>query len=181
MATRRRRLRREVYGYHGTTKDVAREIKRNGFRASVNTYDWLGDGVYFWQDAPSRAREWATTRFKEAAAVLGARMQLSDACMDLLDIDWWHLLDRAYTLLVNEAAHSRMPLPQQGSSKAHRLDCAVVNYCTELARSEGVEIPAVRAAFIEGTPVFPNSAIYNRAHVQIAVIDVTIIEDIFVV
>jgi hypothetical protein len=44
-----------------------------------------------------------------------------------------------------------------------------------------VEIPAVRAAFIEGTAVFPNSAIYNRAHVQIAVVDVTIIEDIFVV
>ena len=57
MPIGRRRFRREVYGYHGTTKDVALEIKRNGFRASENAYDWLGDGVYFWQDAPSRAWE----------------------------------------------------------------------------------------------------------------------------
>lgn len=42
-----------VCGYHGTTLARADAILENGqFQLSQNPWDWLGDGVYFWQDAP---------------------------------------------------------------------------------------------------------------------------------
>ena len=41
-----------VTGYHGTTRRFAEKILRDDFVASVNEWDWLGHGVYFWQDAP---------------------------------------------------------------------------------------------------------------------------------
>ncbi|HEU4883856.1 MAG TPA: hypothetical protein VFT45_16470 [Longimicrobium sp.] len=46
-------------GYHGTSAEAARRILSSGFEISRNEYDWLGDGAYFFQDAPLRAREWA--------------------------------------------------------------------------------------------------------------------------
>ena len=45
----------QVYGFHGTSIDAAEVILREGFRPSRNAYDWLGDGIYFFQDAPLRA------------------------------------------------------------------------------------------------------------------------------
>ena len=50
----------EIYGYHGTSKTKAMNIQSNGFVASDNDYDWLGTGIYFFQDAPIRAKQWAT-------------------------------------------------------------------------------------------------------------------------
>jgi hypothetical protein len=48
-----------VDGYHGTSRNAAEMIVSEGWKLSQNEYDWLGDGVYFWQDAPHRALEWA--------------------------------------------------------------------------------------------------------------------------
>lgn len=48
-----------VYGYHGTNTEAAATIIQQGFNVSSNDYDWLGTGVYFFQDAPVRAWEWA--------------------------------------------------------------------------------------------------------------------------
>ena len=61
----------EAYGYHGTTAQDAQAILQSGFRPSTNRYDWLGDGVYFWQDAPARAWEWARAHWGPRAAVVG--------------------------------------------------------------------------------------------------------------
>ena len=40
-------------GYHGTTKENSKSILENGFEMSesqIDNYEWLGDGVYFWDD-----------------------------------------------------------------------------------------------------------------------------------
>jgi hypothetical protein len=39
----------ELVGYHGTNRQAAESILANGFETSQNEYDWLGEGVYFWQ------------------------------------------------------------------------------------------------------------------------------------
>jgi hypothetical protein len=44
-------------GYHGTNVQAAQRILSSGFQVSRNEYDWLGDGAYFFQDAPARALE----------------------------------------------------------------------------------------------------------------------------
>jgi len=86
-----------VYGYHGTSIERAASIMEEGYRISRNDYDWLGDGVYFWQDAPQRAWEWATQHHQSQAAVVGSLIQLND-CIDLLDPRWARFLTETYDL-----------------------------------------------------------------------------------
>lgn len=48
-------------GFHGCDQSVFDEIiKNNGkLRPSQNSYDWLGHGVYFWENNLDRAWEFA--------------------------------------------------------------------------------------------------------------------------
>lgn len=162
-------------GYHGTSSAVAQVVLRDGFTYSRNAYDWLGDGVYFFQDAPNRAREWAQQRYGADGVLLRSVIRLDD-CLDLLDIEDGALLGEAYVSFVQISERLGIPLPRQ-TAGAHRLDRAVVNYAvTFLAQRRGNVARVVRGVFGEGTPVFPGSAILNRAHVQIAVRDASLIE-----
>ena len=39
---------------------------------STNAYDWLGEGIYFWEYAPNRALDWAKKRFRsQEPAIVG--------------------------------------------------------------------------------------------------------------
>lgn len=51
-----------VFGFHGCSEKVRDEIlNSNGkhLKISTNKYDWLGHGIYFWENSPSRAKEFA--------------------------------------------------------------------------------------------------------------------------
>jgi hypothetical protein len=153
-------------GFHGTSAEAAQRILASGFEISRNEYDWLGDGTYFFQDAPARALEWACQRFGDDAAVIGAEIDLED-CIDLLDIPWHAEVARAYPRFRAELDQRGLPLPRQ-STGAHRLDRDVINHLIGLLGNEGLMVNCVRAAFTEGEPAFPGSALLNRSHVQIA-------------
>ena len=99
-----------VYGYHGTTIQAATSILQEGFRLSRNEYDWLGDGIYFFQDAPTRAWEWATTHHGVEAAVIGAVIRLED-CMDFLDIQWAPVLAETYDAFLTQLNERRCLYP----------------------------------------------------------------------
>lgn len=107
-------------GFHGTSIEAAQRILSSGFEVSRNEYDWLGDGAYFFQDAPARALEWARRRFGEDAAVVGAEIDLED-CIDLLDIRWQAVLEQSYADLIQRLETSAQAVPRQ-TSGAHRLD-----------------------------------------------------------
>ena len=157
-------------GYHGTSSQVAILIEAEGFQRSRNAYDWLGDGVYFFQDAPLRAWEWASKRYGEDAAVVGADISIVN-CMDLLDIAWNDVLSDghdAYLKLLRDLGRSG-PTQFKG---AHPLDREIINYTAEVLTERGVRISCVRAAFREGRQVYPGSAFFDRSHVQIAVRDI---------
>ena len=156
-------------GYHGTRSDFADAIEAEGFKVSRNPYDWLGDGVYFFQHAPRRAWEWAFERFGSQGAVVGAEIRLSE-CMDLLDVGWNDVLSDAHDEYVRLLGASGRSIPTQ-STGAHPLDREVINYTVGVLNEIGIPIACVRAAFREGRPVYPDSALYNRAHIQIAVRD----------
>ena len=161
-----------VLGYHGTSSEAADMILRGGFQISRNTYDWLGDGVYFFQDAPHRAWEWAFRGHGNDGAVVRAEIRIVD-CMDLLDRDWTQVISDTYDSYVKNLRDSGRNMPQQ-SEGAHRLDREVINYAVGVLSESGINIACVRAAFAEGRPVYPDSAIYDRAHIQIAVRDIAI-------
>ncbi len=159
----------EILGYHGTSQERAAAILNTGFRASDNDYDWLGTGIYFFQDAPLRAKQWATHQHPQDPAVICSRIRLNN-CIDLFDIGWQPLLKNVYNSFVEQYRDTEQPLPKQNPerSKAHRLDCAFFNFAIELISQEQ-PIDSIRAAFMEGKRLFPSSAIFELAHIQIAV------------
>jgi hypothetical protein len=158
-----------ILGYHGTSNAAAEQILQHGYQPSRNEYDWLGDGIYFWQDAPLRAWEWADKVHGLEGTVLVSSISLSD-CMDFLDIKWSHFLSELYDSFLTQWKRSGLPLPSQ-ERKMHRLDRAVINYACGVLEEADIEIRSVRSAFREGKPVYPDSAICHRSHVQIAVRD----------
>ena len=86
-----------VLGFHGCDLDTYKNVlyKHNKLRASHNSYDWLGSGIYFWENSLDRAEEWAASycsrynkkhpdeKPKEPAAI-GAVISLGH-CLDLAD------------------------------------------------------------------------------------------------
>jgi hypothetical protein len=165
-----------VTGFHGTNSTGAKTILEQGFLISRNDYDWLGDGVYFFQDAPHRALEWAAEHHGEGVTI-GSVIRL-EGCMDLLDIRWFRTLNEIYDSFLRQMKRAGALLPIQ-SSRAHRLDRAVINYAVGILKTKGIDVRVVRAAFDEGAPAFPGSALFDRSHVQIAVRDLNLIEKIW--
>ena len=169
-----------VYGYHGTSLDSANSILLSGFEASRNDYDWLGTGVYFFQDAPQRAWEWATSRYSNPA-VIGALIDIENF-IDLLDIGWFEILNESHRLLVDEYRLTGRRIPNQNPEAGARwLDAAIINYAVEeiIEVRYNTRIYGVRAAFPEGEPAFENSALFDRAHVQMTVRNPSIIKQIW--
>jgi len=84
-----------VLGYHGCSLNLAQRVVagKDILHASHNDYDWLGDGIYFWEHNASRAFEFATEsairkrrsmRSAPKIAVVGAVIDLG-FCLNLLD------------------------------------------------------------------------------------------------
>ena len=159
-----------VKGFHGTSKQAANLIIQSGFRVSQNPYDWLGDGVYFFQDGLQHARGWAHEHHGRNAAVIGAEILLDD-CIDLLDMRWTRMMPIVYDQFLRNAKSLGLILPTQ-TTGAHRLDREVINYAVGVLQEQGIAIRSVRASFWEGRPIYPDSAFYELGHIQIAVRDV---------
>lgn len=170
-----------VYGYHGTSMDRATAIIESGFNPSNNEYDWLGKGIYFWQDAPKRAWQWAQSTHPDNPAVVKSRLRLDRSCLDLLDIGYFPLLKTMYNGFITSYTQQNLTIPQQkpDRSKAHRLDCSFFNYVVKTFNSSSdYRIASIRSAFVEGDRIFPNSAIYDLTHIQIAILDSRLIEEL---
>lgn len=143
----------------------ADRILAGGFVPSVNEWDWLGHGVYFWQDAPIRAFRWAQERLDDPV-VVAAQIRL-DGFVDLLD-------QRGVKTLQDFAADfekKEQATRLANASGANRLDCAVFNFATGVLSWLGEEVTGYRAACVEGKPLTPGSPIYDLSHVQLVVID----------
>lgn len=51
-----------IIGFHGCDSKVQKEAilsSKNILLVSNNAYDWLGHGIYFWENSPERALEFA--------------------------------------------------------------------------------------------------------------------------
>ncbi len=176
----------ELFGYHGTNIESARRILETGFIHSRNSYDWLGKGVYFWQDAPYRAWDWAREYCEQKAddpAVIRSLVKIRrDEFMDLLDYsqdpNWANHLSRTHQYL-QQQTRSVLP-PNKRAIGYHALDRLVVDTLIEdILKPMDINILAIRACFQEGDEIYPGSAIYNKSHIQIAVRDTSsIVESI---
>jgi hypothetical protein len=109
--------------------------------------------------------------------VVGALIRLGE-CLDLTDVKYADMLTAAYADLRLRQRKWKKGLPDN-RGKRHDLDCAVINLLVEKAAEKGLVFETVRAAFLEGEPVFPGSAILRETHIQIAVRDQSCIVGVF--
>ena len=172
------RYSRIVFGFHGTDPAFAERLIRGevapvDWTASNNEYDWLGRGIYFWEFAPDRAREWAGK-----GGVVGAIIQLGE-CLNLTDVQYTEIVADAFATFAAKHKKRRIPLPEN-RGKRRDLDCAVISFvCEYLEKKTGKAVQTVRAAFLEGDPIFPGSAILRETHIQFAVRDPSCIMGLF--
>lgn len=172
---------RTVVAYHGCDGSLAKQLLLGGsdvissWRPSQNAYDWLGQGIYFWEDGASRAMRWATEQAAVKGwtqpAVIGAVIRLG-RCFDLLDEQYTSLLRRTYDLVAQEYedAGKRLPENHRGADRKLRdLDCLIINRCIETFTE--LDFQTVRGAFLEGPDVYPGAMIREHTHIQIAVRD----------
>ncbi len=78
-------LNKFVLGYLGCSIETARALLGGSeFLPSEKSYDWLGPGIYFWEDDPLRAYRWAChpRRKVQNPTLVGAVLELG-RCLDL--------------------------------------------------------------------------------------------------
>lgn len=110
---------RIVIGYHGCSEEFARDLLLgvqpiSAWKPSINDWDWLGNGIYFWEHSPARAFRWAQEQGKRhgfTPSVLGAVIQLGN-CFDLLNEAITTLLGDGFRELERTYAAAGQTLPQ---------------------------------------------------------------------
>lgn len=168
---------RLVVGYHGCDVATAERVLRGGaFRASVNAYDWLGHGVYFWEYGVDRAWRFALEQQRRGRirrpAVVGAVLQLG-RCFDLMDTRFTEELAGAFPGFEESCAREGVSMPaNRGRTPDQKLryrDCSVMNWFLRRCEARGDHYDSVRGGFIEGEPVYSGAGIHRESHIQLAI------------
>ncbi len=174
-------------GFHGCDESVRNSIVSNKkaiLTPSENNYDWLGNGIYFWENNHVRALKYAqdlkdnpikaNSPIREPS-VLGAIIELGH-CLDLLDSQYLDLLKKGYQIL--KELHNKhgldipqnKPIEKQGDLLLRNLDCAIIETIHQFNKEEGLhEFDSVRGVFWEGKDLYPNAGFKEKNHIQIAI------------
>lgn len=169
-----------VLGFHGTDRTVVDDVvssKIKHLNKSEDTTEWLGHGVYFWENDPARAFEWAKHGKTKGAITtpdaVGAVIDLG-FCLDLTTMTGLQEVEAAYATLSKTYQLAGLELPKNtlGVDKVKReLDCAVIQALHRERAERGVkQYDSVRALFPEDKPLFDESGFRRRNHIQICII-----------
>lgn len=136
-----------IIGFHGCDREIRDRVvmHQTMLRSSKNVWDWLGDGMYFWQNNHERAFHFAKNPPPNVKintpAVLGAVFSLGN-CLDLSDKRFIDLVKISYDSLKQSATTEGTKLPvnknpgddESSADKIVRaLDCAVIKNVHEIA------------------------------------------------
>lgn len=179
-----------VLGFHGCDQHVAESIFRGDakdLKLSQNDYDWLGSGVYFWENNYRRAMDWATAMVGKprrssppirTPAVIGAVIDLGN-CLNFLDQEAIELAKDRYDQLVLDSKVLGTPIPKNinpprmvGSPDRiyRQLDRAVIEAIHQLVKSsDEPAFDSVRAVFLEGQELYPEAGFLEKTHIQLCV------------
>ncbi|NCI48418.1 hypothetical protein GWC95_00695 [Sediminibacterium roseum] len=168
-----------VIAFHSCDIEVGLKVLLglDNLKHSTNDWDWLGDGIYFWEQNPERAltyaRECAEGRQKNKRKintpfVLGCVIDLKN-CFNLTEsvsISW---LKQGYKDFVDLCKATGTPIPQNKDAN-RKLDCAVIRYIHTVNEQQNLtRYDTVRAAFPEGELVYEGCEIREHTHIQISV------------
>jgi hypothetical protein len=184
-----------LVGFHGCDFAVCNMLVQGITRLlpSNNDYDWLGSGIYFWENNNLRSLNFATELKNtlgrnskiEKPAVVGAVLDLN-FCLDLLDAAHLILIKEAYVNLLHSCIELKLPIPMNrkvGNSQdflLRYLDCAVVNNLHQQRELNGLRpFDSIRGAFIEGDPLYSNAGFYEKTHIQLCICNPNCIKGYF--
>jgi hypothetical protein len=188
-----------ILGFHGCDEHIAHDIllQKIKFKPSKNDYDWLGNGMYFWENSPSRANEFINSLFLNPQkdkpkiikpTVLGAVIDLGH-CLDLTDYYSLQLLKDAHDfyLYLKETAgwedlKNTNPNSQKGNPDKlwRQLDCAVINLLHKLREiNQQAPFDSVRGIFVEGKELYHTSGFKDKNHIQIAILNPNCVKGFF--
>lgn len=173
-----------MLGFHGCDKSLVEDVisGRNMLRASENDYDWLGNGIYFWENDPVRALQYAqllqenpirsNAKISEPA-VLGAVLDLGH-CLNLMESSSLRMLRDTYDSLneLMSASGNALRVNSAPPGTGHdlllrRLDCSVIEYLHK--KNTERDFDTVRGLFFEGEDLYPNAGFKTKNHIQICV------------
>lgn len=187
-----------VLAFHGCDEETYKKVLYNHepLLPSHNEYDWLGNGIYFWENSLSRAQEWAEAycerhhtkhpdEEKKKPAVIGAVISLGH-CLNLTDYGSASILKTGYDILSYELSLQGKELPVNKNVGKNRdfllreLDCAVIQRIHQYNHEmQNKSYDSVRGVFIEGNPVYPESGIMEKSHVQLCIVNPNCIKGYF--
>jgi len=183
-----------IIGFHGCDKEVRDSLLNhpNNIQKSEKPYDWLGHGIYFWENNYDRALQWAVEKQKRGeikeASVIGAILTL-DFCFDLLDSRFTEMIAGYYNLMAAnyEAIGKEMPKNRDAKADVHHdkilreLDCSVIEFMHSTIEKQIKEdismrgfsaykkFDSSRGVFTEGGPAFDGAGIQLKSHIQICI------------
>ncbi len=178
-----------ITGFHSCDKEVGLKVLNGNDKLipSYNSWDWLAGGIYFWEQNPLRALEYAEESAEKkqfnkipinTPFILGAIIELGH-CLNLVETGSLMVLHAAYEGLkkVNEVKGEKMPVNKNDN---RAVDCAVIKYIHHSNKQAGHNpFDTIRCAFPEGEEAYPGSKISSRLHIQICVINAECIKGYF--
>jgi hypothetical protein len=183
-----------IIGFHGCDRSIRDMLLKNPdhYKISQKPYDWLGHGLYFWENNYDRALQWAIDKKERGKikepAVIGAVLYLGHCC-DLLEQKYIKLLAGYAAVLKSrcETMGEKYPKNEDLTTDVYKdkllrnLDCAVIELMHDATldrvRSDMAEkgfssrkiFDSTRGAFIEGGPAFEGTEIREKTHIQICI------------
>ena len=179
----------QIIGFHSCERKVGLRVL-NGedfLRPSDNPWDWLGPGVYFWEQNPHRAIQYAEEcangdqKFSgaiETPFVLGAIIELG-RCLNLTEPDSINIVDEAHSELQRTMHDAGKKLPENVDAN-RRLDCMVFKYVHQSNKITGREsYDTIRSPFHEGGVLYEGANFSKRLHLEVCVLNPQCIKGYF--
>ncbi|SEW43638.1 hypothetical protein SAMN05428988_5596 [Chitinophaga sp. YR573] len=194
-----------IIGFHGCDKATRDALVTNPdtVKISQEPFDWLGHGMYFWENNYERALDWAEAKRQRGKikdpAVVGATINLG-LCFDMLDSKYIKMLPPYYNLMEADYSKSNKTLPKNVDAPKdaykdkvlRELDCSVIEYMHSEIYSD-IQIDtqkrgftdiklfdSVRGVFTEGGPAFEGAGILEKTHIQICIRNLNCIKGFFI-
>lgn len=173
-----------VLGFHGCDRTVGLKILHsNGtlhLEKSCNDYDWLGNGIYFWENNPERALKFARDAITNKRLtrgeirepfVIGAVIDLGH-CLNLLDSLFLKELKETYDLM--KISGYELPINEYRDDSGYflkrNLDCAVIETLHSLKKRKTERaFDSVRGVFVEGKELYPSAGFREKNHIQLCI------------
>jgi hypothetical protein len=170
-----------VIGFHGCDRELGLRLLQGSaeLRPSTNPWDWLGPGIYFWEQNPYRALSYAEEAVRkrqkfagkiETPFVIGAIIDLGK-CLNLIEPRSINVVKEAYDELLLAARTEGNQLPvNKGPNR--QLDCAVIKILHASYRKKNIPpYDTIRSPFHEGGPIYSGANFTDRLHIELCILN----------